>query len=166
MRKLAAFGLLTLAALTLSGCFGPSTYHPYDGNDGYSDTQLNNTLYEVKFYGNDMTSKDATYNMMLYRAAQIALSSGYDYFRVINRRFATQTETFTNPGEQDTYITKHKHHKVKTTTYTPPSTETVTRYTAIMRIRLLRHNVASNRVYNARTLRNSLRSQINWPKKN
>lgn len=166
MRKIALLILLAAATLTLSGCFGPSTYHPYNGNDGYTDTQLNNTLYEVRFYGNDMTSKDATYNMMLYRASQIALNGGYDYFRVLNSRFATQTETFTNPGEKDTYVTKRKHHKVKTTTYTPPSTETYTRYTAIMRIRLLAHNIRSSRVYNARTLRNSLHTQINWPKQN
>lgn len=157
--------LLAVVSLVLAGCVGPSSYHPYNGDDGYTDIQLNNNLYEVRFFGNAATPKSQVYNMMLYRSSQISLNRGYDYFKVISSRFAHQDEIFTNPGESDTYVTKHKNRKVKTTSYTPPSTTVYTRYTAIMKIRLLKSNRKSGRVYNATTVRNSLSGQISFPRK-
>lgn len=156
--------LLTSAImLTLTSCVGPTTYHAYDGRYGYQSIQLNNRLFEVRFSGNPATSQQAVHTMMLYRAAEITRQHGFNYFRVLSQHTDTQRHVSTTGGYSDTYFVKRKHGKEKITNYTPPRTFVTKSFASVIRFRLIQGG-QGNHVYNARTLKQSLESQIVWPK--
>ena len=52
---------------------------------GYSETKLEEGRFRLTFAGNDMTSRDTVENYMLYRAAELTTSEGYDWFEVVTR---------------------------------------------------------------------------------
>jgi hypothetical protein len=150
-------------ALSLVGCIMPTTYHPFNGRDGYQTVQLNNNLFEVRFSGNTATTKESVHNMMLYRAAQVTRNHGRTYFTVLSEKTQRHRQVFVNPGYESTTVKKNRHHKERVTTYTPPSKMVENSFTTIIRFKLSGNN-ASDRTYNAKTLMQSLRPQINWPK--
>lgn len=75
--------ILSIAALCLSAC---STFTPYQSasSDGYgfSEQRIEDNRYQVTFRGNSMTERERVENSLLYRAAELTLSNGYDYFIV------------------------------------------------------------------------------------
>lgn len=150
-------------SLALTGCIAPSTYHPYDGRDGYQQIQMNQRLWEIRYTGNQVTSQSQVHNMMLYRAAEIARNHGYRYFRVLSQNTQDHREVFVQPGYTSTYTVKKHHQKSKVTEYNPPTRSVTDSFTTIIRIRLQRHG-GNDRVYNANTLISSLRPEITWPK--
>jgi hypothetical protein len=172
MKLKAIMGVATAAAVTLllAGCVTPTTYHPFNGTDGYSDIQFNNNTYEVRFQGNFVTREQSVKNMMLYRAAQITRDRGYGYFEVLSQNVSHQTQTFVSGGGSNTYTTHHWHHHHETTSsstsYTPTTVSKSYAYNSHMKFKLLRQNINEPNVYNASTLMNSLATQINWPKPN
>lgn len=164
MKKLIP-ALAILGAIALAGCIGPTTYHPFNGTDGYSEVQFTKTLYRIRVSGNDATSPEAVNNMLLYRSAEVAREQGYPYFKVLSKSMRHQKTYFTQPGESDTYVTKNRHHKHSTTYHSPPTTTVAIRYQDTMRIRLLRRRTRESDVYNASLLLDSLRPQIQFPPK-
>jgi hypothetical protein len=77
----AALLLLALTACTST----PTPYQATTNGFGFSDQQLESNRYRVSFSGNSATSRDAVQNYALYRAAELTLANGDDYFRVVNR---------------------------------------------------------------------------------
>lgn len=163
-----------ILALSLTGCIKPTTYHPFDGRYGYQTVQMNSRLFEVHYSGNVATSKGAVHNMMLYRAAEVTRQHGYTYFSVLSQRTQRHRSVIVTPGYTDTTVIKDKHHrhhhrrhgdKQVITSYTPPTKTVENAYTTVIRFRLTNQGGGS-RVYNAKTLTNSLRGQIAWPKAN
>ncbi len=73
--------LLALAACTTS----PTPYQAATGNLGYRDQQLESNRYRVSFAGNSATARDKVQDYALYRAAELTLASGNDYFKVVSR---------------------------------------------------------------------------------
>ncbi len=73
--------VLALAACTSS----PTPYRALTDNFGYSDQQLESNRYRVSFTGNPATSRDTVQDYALYRAAELTLASGNDYFKVVSR---------------------------------------------------------------------------------
>ena len=64
----------------LTGCVDPTPYAPRSERYGYADQQVDQTHYRVSFIGNNETSRDTVENYLLYRAAQLTLASGNDWF--------------------------------------------------------------------------------------
>jgi flavin-binding protein dodecin len=81
-RLLAALLLLGLAACASS----PTPYRAATDGFGYSDQQLESNRFRVSFAGNSATSRDAVQNYALYRAAELTVANGGDYFKVVNRQ--------------------------------------------------------------------------------
>ncbi|MGI9436853.1 MAG: CC0125/CC1285 family lipoprotein [Geminicoccaceae bacterium] len=84
IRTAVAAALMT----TLAACTVPPT--PYQGapeNDGYgySSQQLETTRFNVRFVGNSSTPRDTVESFALYRAAELTLETGHDYFRVASK---------------------------------------------------------------------------------
>lgn len=158
-KNIALLGL----TLLLTGCITPTTYHPYNGTDGYQTVQMNRHLIEVRYTGNVATPQSQVQNMMLYRAAQTAKNKGFNYFKVLSQRTQRHRQVFVTPGSYDTEVVKKHHHKRRITTYTPPSRNVENSYTTILRARLMKHGNGGH-VYNANTLMSSLRPQIAFPK--
>jgi hypothetical protein len=75
-----AMGALVLA---LSACApNPTPYVPAASNKGYgySEQQIESNRWRVTFTGNVDTPRQMVENGLLYRAAQLTKTSGYDYF--------------------------------------------------------------------------------------
>lgn len=86
LRARAFRAALLLAALVAGGCATrPTPYQPMLEGYGYSEQQLESNRYRVTFVGNEATSRSAVENYLTYRAAEITLQHGYDYFVVVEQ---------------------------------------------------------------------------------
>jgi len=90
-----------LAALAiLGGCATATPYQPLNATSargGFTDQQLDATHFRVSFFGNSLTSRQQVENNLLYRAAELTLSRGFNCFTVVNRDTDRQTTVQVNP---------------------------------------------------------------------
>ena len=78
--------LLVLLAVTLSlaGCVNfPTPYKPQHDGWGYSDFQVGEDMFSVKFEGNVELDIHAFRMHLLRRASELALGHGYAYFTIL-----------------------------------------------------------------------------------
>lgn len=81
------FRLLALAGvLALSACATPTPYQPLTDGEGYSEQSLETDRYRVMFAGNSLTPRATVENYLLYRAAEVTLARGFDYFIVVEKQ--------------------------------------------------------------------------------
>lgn len=95
-----ALGLGVSVALALSACETSTPYQPIGSGQvsgGYSDVRLANDRYRVTFSGNTFTSRDTVEGYLLYRAAELTLEKGFDWFTIENRHLAHDVETHVEP---------------------------------------------------------------------
>ena len=85
-----------LVVAGLAGCFRATPYQPKDRGYGYSEQKLENNRYRVTFSGNSITSRETVENYLLYRAAELTLENGRDYFVLVGT--STQGEQGRSPG--------------------------------------------------------------------
>jgi hypothetical protein len=80
---------LALAAL-LTACATATPYQPNVAGQkapgGFSDRRLESDRYQVNFAGNSMTSRETVERYLLYRAAEVTVQAGYDWFETADRR--------------------------------------------------------------------------------
>lgn len=90
-----------LAALAvLAGCTTATPYQPLGATrvqGGFTDQQLDATHFRVSFFGNSLTSRQQVENYLLYRAAELTLSRGYNCFTVVNHDSDKRTTVQVNP---------------------------------------------------------------------
>ena len=70
-------------ALVLTACATPTPYAPagYGGHQGgYAEQRLQADRWTVSFAGNSVTSRETVEMYLLYRAAELTVQSGYDWF--------------------------------------------------------------------------------------
>lgn len=77
------------ALLALSGCASSGTpYQPLSSASevagGYSDQKLTEGRFRVTFAGNRLTSRETVESYLLFRAAELTLGEGYDWFVVVD----------------------------------------------------------------------------------
>jgi hypothetical protein len=83
---------LVAVLLALPGCASPPTPYQAAANGyGFTDQQIEGNRFRVTFAGNSETSLDTVRNYMLYRAAEVTVESGHDYFVVVDQN--TQSST-------------------------------------------------------------------------
>jgi hypothetical protein len=89
--------LAALAGLALSGCATTAT--PYQAArldrpqaEGFAEQPIENGRVRITFRGNNVTSREAVEDGMLYRAAEVTLAQGYDWF-VLAARSTDQSLT-------------------------------------------------------------------------
>lgn len=81
----------TVAALFLTGaflatCATPTPYQPVlDSNYGYADRQIESGRYQISFSGNSLTDRQTVEDYLLFRAAELTIQDGKDYFVVAER---------------------------------------------------------------------------------
>lgn len=89
MRRLST--AFAIALLVTSCAPTPTPYQPYRSHSaggihgGYSEEKLGRDEVRVRFHGNSMTSRDRVEGYMLYRAAELTLQNGFDWFMVMDR---------------------------------------------------------------------------------
>ena len=80
---------LTIAAagLALTACATQAPYQQAQSStaSGYADQAIEKDRFKVSFRGNSSTPKDQVETYLLYRAAELTLEQGFDYFLVVDR---------------------------------------------------------------------------------
>lgn len=64
----------------------PTPYQAQDDRYGYTEQQIEDDRYRVTFAGNAATPRETVRNYMLYRAAELTVASGHDYFTVVDQQ--------------------------------------------------------------------------------
>jgi hypothetical protein len=83
--------LVVALALLLAGCAGkPTPYQAAQDGFGYSEQQTEENRYRVSFAGNSATSRQTVEDYLLYRAAELTVQTGHDWFRVVDRNAAQE----------------------------------------------------------------------------
>jgi hypothetical protein len=80
--------MLVLAAVAglLAGCATPTPYQPAATDRyGFQEQRIENNRVRITFRGNTLTDRETVETYLLYRAAEVTLESGNDYFIVANR---------------------------------------------------------------------------------
>lgn len=89
LRTLIAFaGMAVLAACATSTYYEPASS---DDTYGYSEQKIEDNRFRIMFKGNSLTERETVENFLLYRAAEVTVEEGYDYFVVV--REDTEKET-------------------------------------------------------------------------
>lgn len=84
-------GAGALLLLSLAGCAAPTPYQPGNGGFGYSTQQIEDNRFRVVFAGNSVTPRENVQNYLLYRAAEVTLETGHDWFRVVDQDLERST---------------------------------------------------------------------------
>jgi hypothetical protein len=96
--------MLAIAMMSgLSACATPTPYQPYRAemaggvHGGYSDIRVAPDRFIVRFHGNSLTPRDQVESYMLYRAAEVTVQNGYDWFLIVDRQIEHDVETYAVP---------------------------------------------------------------------
>ena len=97
--------ILTAAALalavTLSACETATPYQPnvpgQATSGGYSEQRLEAKRWRVTFTGNTMTSRATVEGYLLFRAAELTLQNGDDWFEMVDRNTERNARTYVEP---------------------------------------------------------------------
>ena len=93
---------LATTTLMVAGCATETRYRPATGQgfnrQGYSERMIEPGRFLVSFAGNSVTSRDTVERYLFYRAAELTLQQGFDYFVMADRDTNLQSRTFSTPG--------------------------------------------------------------------
>ncbi len=100
-RKSATFAASAAIALTLAACATPTPYQPAipgrPSSGGFSEIRLEPNRARVTFQGNSLTTRETVEGYLLYRAAELTVQSGYDWFAIVERDTDKKTSTYVQP---------------------------------------------------------------------
>lgn len=90
------------AALALSACETATPYQPLNAthsgaSGGFTDTRLTEDRFRVTFSGNTLTSRETVENYLLFRAAEVTLQQGGDWFEMADRETSRDRSTYYAP---------------------------------------------------------------------
>ncbi|MEM9421251.1 MAG: hypothetical protein AAF986_01885 [Pseudomonadota bacterium] len=97
LHHLFAKGLAVFSLIFLAGC---ATSTPYvDAATGYgygfSEQRIEDDRYRISFRGNSLTDRETVENYLLFRAAEVTLDAGYDYF-IVTEDETERSTTYTS----------------------------------------------------------------------
>lgn len=175
-----------LAALALlAGCATATPYQPLGATQtqgGFVDQQLDQNHYRVSFYGNTLTSRQQVENYLLFRAAELTLSRGFNCFTVVNQGTDRHTTIQPDPfgyrygggygyaGWSPYWRTHgpwgwHSYDPFMRGSLFPPRYDTIDRYQAMADIAMSRGQCqAGARTFNAAEVVANLRPYIVYPR--
>ena len=77
---------IVVLGLLLAACASaPTPYQAAQGGFGYSEQQIEENRYRVSFAGNAATTRPTVEDYLLYRAAELTVQTGHDWFEVVDR---------------------------------------------------------------------------------
>lgn len=119
MRKILAF----FTCVLLAACATP--YGKYGLLGGYTDSRIDENTFSISVDNNGMTTKQATSMQALYRAAELTVENGFDYFIVGNAANNSRSISMVTPGSSTSNTTINSYGSTayaNTTTRYSPST--------------------------------------------
>ena len=101
-RALISAALATAIAGGLVACATETPYQPAPPGHsaagyGYSDTKIDQVHWRVSFAGNSLTSRETVEKYLLYRAAELSLEQGFDWFQTTDRHTDAKTSYYSDP---------------------------------------------------------------------
>jgi hypothetical protein len=114
MKRMKVTGALVAAlglTLGLAACETATPYQPLaSGNaiyGGFTDKRLDDTHFRVTFQGNAVTSREQVDNDLLYRAAELTVQNGFDWFEMVDRNTHDRTTSYVVGGYWAPYWRVH-----------------------------------------------------------
>lgn len=95
--------LVAIVTSLLAGC--ATSYQDKSFSGGFTDTQLDENVWQVNFNGNGYTSMERVRDFALLRSAEIALTNGYTYFAVMDENASEKNSTYKTPSTTNAYAT-------------------------------------------------------------
>ena len=96
-----SLALSALIAVSLTACATPTPYQPVIAGKvsagGFSEQRIEANRYRVNFAGNSLTSRETVEGYLLFRAAELTVQNGYDWFSISDRDTDTKTRTSVEP---------------------------------------------------------------------
>jgi hypothetical protein len=97
--------MTVLAAAALAGgltaCETATPYQQLNTSNasagGYRDVRLDGSNWRVTFSGNSVTSRETVERYLLYRAAELTVNQGYDWFQEVQKDTDKKTDVFIDP---------------------------------------------------------------------
>lgn len=94
--------LIVLAVAVLAGglaaCATPTPYQPnvrgQATSGGFSEVRLEPNRFRVTFTGNSLTDRETVEGYLLFRAAELTVQNGYDWFSVVTRDTDKKTSSY------------------------------------------------------------------------
>ena len=100
-KRSAVFALAVALAAGLAACATPTPYQPnlpgQAASGGYSEMRLEPNRFRVNFAGNSLTSRETVEGYLLFRAAELTLQNGYDWFTIVDRNTEADRRTYVEP---------------------------------------------------------------------
>jgi hypothetical protein len=100
-RKMAALAAVLAALAGLSACATATPYQPnvrgQAVSGGFSEVQIEADRFRVSFAGNSLTSRERVESYLLYRAAELTVQQGNDWFEVVDRQTDRDRRTYYEP---------------------------------------------------------------------
>ena len=119
MKKLAALCI----ALTLSACATP--YGKYGLLGGFTDSRIDENTFSISVDTNGFTSQQTTSMQALYRAAELTVENGFDYFFIASGANNSTSMAMAMPGSSTSNTTVNAYGSTayaRTTTTSTPTT--------------------------------------------
>lgn len=166
---------VALSALVLAAC---ATVTPYQAATpgsqyGYGERRIEDNRYSITFNGNSLTERETVENYLLFRAAELTLAQGFDYF-VVSRRATDGNSRLVPYGGSsyagfrpyyDWYAPRYGWRSFYDPFWDDTTYREVTRYQASAEIVLFKGRKPANdaQAFDARQVKQNLEGQVQRP---
>jgi len=100
-KKSVAFAVALAVSAGLAACATPTPYQPIvrsgSASGGFSELRLEPNRFRVNFAGNSLTSRETVEGYLLFRAAELTVQSGFDWFAIVDRDTDKKVRTYVEP---------------------------------------------------------------------
>jgi hypothetical protein len=165
--------LCACAIALFAACATQTRYAEGRGDDGYREQRIEDDRWRVSFRGNANTDLAAVEHALLYRAAELTLQQGYEWFRVVDHDTDAKTRVETTAPHRpfyDGFGRLYYHPRFGWFAWHDPFWDNEirvrerTRYEASAEIQLGRGpKPEESQVYGAREVERNLRGEVAWP---
>lgn len=167
--------LVVLAGLVLAACASTTPYQAAGANGGYGYTErkIEDNRFALGFNGNSLTERATVENYLLFRAAELTLEKGFDYFVVSQRGTEGNSRLvpFGGPSrfgfypEYAWYAPRYGWRPYYDPFWNDTTYREVTRYQATAEIVLFRGQKPANdpQAFDARQVKQNLEGQVARP---
>lgn len=95
---------VALLLLVLAGCAAHTPYQPEAAGSslrgGYSERRLSRDTFEIGFSATRATGIDVVERFLLYRAAELTIEQGFDWFEVSDSALEGSAYTYLSPNDR------------------------------------------------------------------
>ncbi len=90
-----------LLAMGLASCETATPYQPLRpgsaASGGFTNQRLDANHFRVTFKGNALTSRETVETYLLYRAAELTVDNGFDWFETVDKHTQRDKRTYVDP---------------------------------------------------------------------